>query len=282
MTQNFLAPTIFEINPIWSLNFEVLFYLLFIPLSLLRINIYLVSGICVSLGLVANIKTHYLIGGYCLGFTFWLCGVMLARNLHRLCAPSFSVMASMLLLLLSIRDYNVLTIWLSKAPYLLHHPDIFDVGPVRIIDLSSLPYCVLMVALFASLDFPYRKYLLPLLLLLPAIAIYKKLHALETLPDKTVIPPLIFYLGSLAIYFLRNPLEAACRRFIQRLASTGAWSYGLYIIHFPIIAIFARVEWFTGSAFTFSVRLLCYASLCFAASYLLEKKFQPWAKKLLY
>lgn len=281
MTNNFLAPTIFENNPAWSLNFEILFYLLFIPLSYFRLNIYLVAGIFAVIGLVADTQAYYLSGGYCLGFAVWLCGVMLARNMQHPIMPSFSLMASFLLLLLSLREFNTLTVWLSKAPYLLHRPAIFEAGPVQIADLSNLPYCILLVLLFASRDFPYRKYITPLLMLLPLIAFYKRLHTPEAFQNKALILPTIFYVAVLLIYFLQRPLEQLCRRFIQRLSTTGAWSYGLYIMHFPLIAIFARIEWFSGTATTFSIRLLCYLFLCYTVSYFLEKTFQPWVRQFL-
>ncbi|MGI4862578.1 MAG: acyltransferase family protein [Janthinobacterium lividum] len=281
MTQNFLVSVIFENNPAWSLNFEVLFYLLFIPLSFFRLNIPFIAILFAALGIVANAHEYHVGAGYALGFAFWLCGVMIARNVQRSLAPSFSLMVSMLLLLLALHEFNALATWFSRLSLLLNKPSAFETGPVQIADLTSLPYCVLLVLVFASRDFTYRKQILLILFLLPAFGFYKRLHHLEAFQDGSVILPACFYILSLLIYFKREKFEQLCQRFIHRLSSTGAWSYGLYLIHFPIIAIFARIEWFSGTAITFSVRLLCYIFLCFAAAYFLEKKFQPWAKKLV-
>ncbi len=282
MTQNFLAPTIFENNPAWSLNFEILFYLLFVPLSFFRLNTPLVAVVFAVIGIIANIYGYYLGAGYSLGFAFWLCGVMMARHLQRPIAPSFPLMVSMLFLLISLREFNSLTLWFTGLAKLLANPSNFEAGPVQIADLSNLPYCVLLVLVFASRDFPYRKYVVPVLVLLPAFAFYKRLHHLEEFQNKGIILPTCFYILAIVVYFFRNRLEGLCSRFIHQLSSTGAWSYGLYVMHFPIIAIFVRIDAFSGSIATFVIRLLCYILLCFAASYFLEKKFQPWIKQFFY
>lgn len=279
LTQNWLFPTIFENNPAWSLNFEILFYLLFIPLSFFRLNIYCVALVFAGLGLFADSQEHYLSGGYLLGFAFWLCGVIIARNSRQPLAPSFASMVSMLFLLLSLKEFNTLTMWVGKGIRHLINPRVFEVGPVQIADLCNLPYCVLLVLVFASINFPFRKYIVPLLLLLPTIVFYRRLDNPGAFQEKSTILPACFYVAALIVYFFQTPLENWCVRFIKRLSSTGAWSYGLYMIHFPIIAIFTRINWFSGTAITFSVRLLVYALLCFAAAYFLERKFQPWIKQ---
>ncbi|RZJ92015.1 MAG: acyltransferase [Hymenobacter sp.] len=281
MTQNFLAPVIFENNPAWSLNFEILFYMLFIPVSFFRLNIPLLAIFFAIIGIIANTQEYYQSAGYALGFAFWLCGVLIARHAQRPYAPSFALMASMLLLLLSLREFNSLTAWFSRVGRLLDKPATFEAGPVQIADLSNLPYCILLVLVFASRDFIYRKQIILVLLLLPAFSFYKRLHHLEAFQDKGIILPACFYVLALLVYFNREKLENVCKRIIHRLSGTGAWSYGLYVIHFPIIAIFARIEWFSGTAFTFIVRLIAYAFLCFASAYFLEKRFQPWIKRII-
>ena len=282
MTQNFLAPTIFENNPAWSLNFEILFYLLFVPLSFFRLNIPVVASVFAALGIVANIYGYYLGAGYALGFAFWLCGVMMARHLQRPVVPSFGLMVSMLFLLISLREFNALTLWFTRLATLLDNPANFESGPVQIADLSNLPYCMLLVLVFASRDFAYRKYLVPILLFLPAFAFYKRLHHLAKFQNKAIILPTCFYILSLLVYFFRARLDDLCRRFIKRLSSTGAWSYGLYVMHFPIIAVFVRIDGFSGTPITFVIRLLSYILLCFSTAYFLEKKFQPWIKQFFF
>ena len=281
MVQNVLTPVIFENNPAWSLNYEVLFYLLFIPLSFFRINIPFATLFFVVFGMLKNIRGHYLLGSYSLGFAFWLCGVLIARNFQRSRTPSFALMVSMLLLLLGAERFSTSWILLNKlAGALLTNPQSINEGQIPVVDLAYLPYGVVLVLVFASREFAFRKYIILLLLLLPSFTLYNLFSNFNPAQDKHLILPACFYGLSLLIYFTQKQFDELCKRFIQRLSSTGAWSYGLYMIHFPIITIFYYIGWFSGTGLTFSVRLVCYAALAGAAGYFLDKKFQPWAKEL--
>ncbi|RYY20757.1 MAG: acyltransferase [Cytophagaceae bacterium] len=279
-TQDDLAPVIFHNNPAWSLSFELLFYLLFIPLSFFRLSVPLVALAVALVGIVAGTQEYYHFASAILGFALWLCGVLIARYLQRPAAPSFALMVSMLFLLISLKEFNTLGVLFTKLSVFLAKPYAIEAGAIQIIDLSYLPYCVLFVVLFAGRDFAYRQHFTALLLLLPAVAFYKKLHHPDVFQNRALIIPTCFYISAVLIYFFRKQLEQLSSRLIHRLSSTGAYSYGLYIIHFPIIAIFVRIGWFSGTPFTFFVRFVCYVFLCFSAAYVLEKKFQPWVKQL--
>ena len=62
------------------------------------------------------------------------------------------------------------------------------------------------------------------------------------------------------------------------LLKLGAVSYAIYVIHFPIGMLLARITSFSGSALTFAVRLIIDLVLVLIAGYLLELKVQPWFK----
>jgi hypothetical protein len=79
---------------------------------------------------------------------------------------------------------------------------------VQVLDILTLPYFIVLVAVFDSLDFTCRKQLITMLILLPTITCYKKPHHLETLQDKVNILPICFYLLSLIIFFFDNNLKA--------------------------------------------------------------------------
>lgn len=282
MMQNLLSPTIMEINPAWSLHFEVLFYLLFIPLSFFRLNAVVATLASTVLGVVAYLLGGGIIALYAIGFAYWLCGVVLARHCQRSAPTSFATMVSMLLLLVSLEKFNILTtVFYKIAGIVLGSGVDLTKGILNPIDFTYLPYCLLIVLVFASKDFAFRKYYLPVLLFLPAYNFLYILRIPTALHEPTLVLPVIFYGLAVLVYLFKKPLETLSAALIKNLATTGAISYGLYIIHFPIIAIFTRIFWFSGTALTFSIRSVAYLFLCVAAAYFLEKRFQPLVKRAI-
>ena len=80
ITQILLNDIVKEHDPSWSLHYEVLFYLLFIPVSFLQLPTVKLAASCVVLG-IANryfFPAHPLFTSYAWGFTFWLVGLWLA------------------------------------------------------------------------------------------------------------------------------------------------------------------------------------------------------------
>ncbi|WP_460584663.1 acyltransferase family protein [Hymenobacter arcticus] len=282
LTQNMLAPVIFENNPAWSLNYEVIFYLLFIPISFLRLNIIATSVIVLIIGVTAYFSGFYLVSDYFLGFTFWLVGLILARYCQSPDSTSFPVMVSMLLLLVSLEKLNVLTTIISKAiisiaPYKLSFPD----EQIKFLDLSYLPFCIVTVLVFASHRISFKKHILRLIIFSPALTFYHFLRNSGERYTVDLLIPTLFYVAAVLVFLFQNKLQDICALLIKRLSNTGTISYGLYIIHFPIIVIFSYVVLFSGNPLTFGIRLIAYLIICTGAAYLLEKIFQPWIRRLL-
>jgi peptidoglycan/LPS O-acetylase OafA/YrhL len=149
---------------------------------------------------------------------------------------------------------------------------------VQVLDILTLPYFIVLVAVFASLNFPYINQLTTMLILLPIITFYKKLHHLEVFQDKTIILPIYSYLLSLIIYFFRQKLEDIITRIIRLLSKIGAWSYGLYMIHFSIDFYLCTYRMIFWHCYYFR-RSLCYLFLRYTVSFFLEKKFQLWIRQ---
>ena len=62
----------------------------------------------------------------------------------------------------------------------------------------------------------------------------------------------------------------------------GALSYGLYIIHYPILKLFGQAMLFSGHWYTYLARYVLFIGISLLAAYWLEKKLQPWARRLFY
>ena len=98
VTQGILSPVVREISPAWSLAYEVVFYLLFVPISYFRINAAWVMALAFLLGCI-NVFFYPIYGwplfsSFAFGATFWLCGLLIARYVpDTQDAPSSSLMA---------------------------------------------------------------------------------------------------------------------------------------------------------------------------------------------
>ena len=278
--QSWSEPVMFENNPLWSLQYEVLYYLAFIPLAMLAVRPGLVAGAAALLGLGAltlpSTGFNSALAQYVIGFAFWSLGWALSK-LRGQVAVSWPRLVSALLLLLSLEQLNPLATWANELGAWLAEYHI-TLNSNWAVDYTFLPYMALIVLGVAGISNQWLRWLSLVLQLLP---LYGLVGALASWSPKLFIPS-VLYLVSLALYFINTPaVAAASQRVMQRLVPLGAISYGIYIIHFPIVFLFGKVDVFSGSPFTFLVRAVLYLALTFFAATWLEKVFQPWIKKRL-
>lgn len=290
----FPAITIFENNPLWSLQYEVLFYLLFIPLSILNARpwwVAIISGL-LSLVFLMTYPTGLgkFLSPYLIGFSIWSVGWALA-SLALIAKPvSYVTLVSTILLFLAVEPFNVLTTIGQKVLLMVaQHP----VGPFSLqgwnpsiispIDFMALPYAVLIVLRFMHVRGRWWNVGYVLLQLLPFYT-FKYLLAHRTEPAmQAIVIPVVCYLTSTLLFFwpTQKQLEQFCQQIIQALIPIGAISYGLYLIHFPVMAAFHRVGTFSGTVGLFEFRVVLLFAITFALAYLLEKFWQPFVVRQL-
>jgi peptidoglycan/LPS O-acetylase OafA/YrhL len=288
--QGLTAPVMLANNPLWSLSFEVVFYLLFIPLSLLAVRPWIVAlaATILGVGFMAFGQTAFL-GSYFIGFSFWALGWALSDLRVQPGYTQWPRTLSSLLLLLGIEYLNPLAtagnkllIWIDSHPALgLDSKDLLA-GMIDVSDYAYLPYAASIILVAAGVGGRVARLFHLLLLLLP---LYSILYVIRHLHEPFIAPfliPCLLYLLSLALYFSKvEALSEASRSIVQTLIPVGSISYGLYVIHFPIMTLFHQVTAFSGSPLTFTVRAVLYVALCLLAAYLLDKKFHPWIKKYI-
>jgi peptidoglycan/LPS O-acetylase OafA/YrhL len=290
-----LARTVVEIDPAWSLNYEILFYLLFIPISFFRLNPLIVAAICVLLGVVNFFIYPYInfpeLSAYAFGFSFWLIGLALANyfKIHKSTeASSYSRMISYLLVILSIEQFNILSTLFEKLTSKIFHTDLrFPTGVywektiITFQDYAYLPYGLLALLVFVDNKIPFKKYIVSFLFIAPALTYIYVLKNRNSLDLGLWLVPSILYFIGIAFYLFGPYLERSSKLMISKLIPTGAISYGVYVVHMPILFVFVRYNYFSGSTITLVARLLVYLGLVIVAASILEKKFQPWIKRMV-
>jgi peptidoglycan/LPS O-acetylase OafA/YrhL len=288
--QNTLGDVILENKPIWSLNYEVIYYLLFIPLSYFRVKpLWVVLG-SVVIGLL-NYALYPafnvpVISAYAYGFAFWATGWCISVyfkqkengfSYSKLFAGLFLVLSHALL---SVQYYVADKLLFSKIHTDFSFPEAVN-GFRRMVsfgDLFDLPYCILLLVMFAGINFKGKKYFIMVLQFLPLLAIAQMithLHLADNLGTK-VLSVMCYTLFILLYYAPGNFFEGISKKVITVCIKLGTISYGLYIFHFPILVAFGKASFLSGTALTYALRFASYLILCLAVAWATEKKFQVW------
>lgn len=298
MLQGLGGPVVWENNPIWSLNYEIVYYLTFIPLSYFGVRPAAALGGALVFGVTAYLLhpaiNAPILSAYGYGFAFWATGWCMAAYLKPSAkTPSFQQLLGGIFLLLSQPVIVVFYYPFKLLSKLLHNPLHFGdkvywaETMVTLDDFAMLPYCIWLVALFSGLALQYHKAFTAVLFAAPLLSIallFKNQGAAAHLMAQ--VWPVMCYALSVLLYFGPQALFAQSSTWlIKQGIELGAVSYGLYVIHFPLMVVFSKIDFFQGSALTFALRLALFIAACLAAAYVLEKRMQPfvggWLRKQL-
>jgi peptidoglycan/LPS O-acetylase OafA/YrhL len=269
--QYFLPPPDANGN-LWTLNYEALFYLLFILVWRLKPRAEVLFAGCLLLAVVFYRTTAWLsVSCYACGFLFWLSGLYLARSRGPAGAHAGRLSASALILLVvtpKIQDFH--SIFLAYVPWSWSVP-IFPGAIMRPYDLGVLPVCVILIAEAAGVTFRG-------LWLVRATAYLIAVHGFLHIRGTPAGLPAAFYglmlFAALFAWRLRMP---------ARLLSCAAWlgsiSFAFYAIGYPIQQWVFRVR--PALHIPEAVKdMAIVISVAIAFAWFLEKRVQPWIKSL--
>jgi len=294
MLQDLFSKVIKENDPAWSLHYEALYYLLFIPISYYNINPYLVAIGSVILGIVnyclyPQLNTPILTA-YCVGFAFWMVGYITANRLTLKDADTKPrILLSYLFLLLAMQIYHIsATIFTSVSMRVFKHipsfPETLYWAKTKIGfgDLLFLPFCFIYIVVFANVALKYKRVYMVILHLLPLASLVTVLKSYNNDNKYEIIICSLYYSLSLLLFFVNiSVFDRISQKFINIGKRLGGISYGIYIIHFPVLVLFRNAFWQADTAGLFLIKLLFYCMAVFGVSYLLESKFQLWVRAKL-
>ena len=282
-TQVLLSQVFSENNPLWSLNYEVIFYLLFIPLCLFKIShkkawVIVMLLAFINAGLHTWYNTPSLLSSYLFGFVFWLSGLIMSDHAFEKNSTGLSNNFVLSLFCLALSNNYIIQLPANITNFLAFPDSVTWVRrALPFSDMLILPFCIVFILLLTNIRFKYR---MPILIILYAFPLISFINAFLSYNLSSLAVPLVFYCISL-LFLNNNLLKGVSVVIVKTFIYLGSISYAVYAMHFPVLSYFHLVTFFSGSLLTFCIRMLIYLSVLIAISVLLEKYMQPRAKKYL-
>jgi peptidoglycan/LPS O-acetylase OafA/YrhL len=252
---------------LWSLNYEVLFYLAFAVLWRARLPVGWTAAVMAAVGLAAwfGHALPQFVACYAFGFIFWLSGLALAWRAQPAEATRSSWPMCVLLAALTWKLQGVAEVMLAYgAP-----PPRFAGPVVKLYTLDFLPVCVWLVASVARRTFPGLGLLRIAAAAIPAIGLLMRWRNADA--DRETALLATVYVGALLLAGWRPSL-----RWLAALAPVGAISFALYATARPIqIAVFRAGQSLPPNAASFAICAVLTTAAAFTVAWYLERRLQP-------
>ncbi len=277
--QNNLAPETIRVGvlitnpPLWSLNYEMVYYAAFIALWALRPPIVLAFGLACLLAFNTPFSSPIL-ATFASGAIFWLAGLWLAWRCPASEGPKVSNWPS--LILLGIAAYHMQFSKHLLGRFGLSHSYDIWVG-IDVNSLELVPVCVCIVAALSNRSNQITRVLRTFVWLWPTLFFGWRISRSLLVFDELTSIYFGLYLLGICLWKLRiSP------RVFEKLAPLGAISYAVYALAYPIQAIIRQcLPEFSGTPTTFTLRVLFALAATVALAWCLELKLQPKIKAWL-
>jgi peptidoglycan/LPS O-acetylase OafA/YrhL len=278
-----------ENGSIWSLNYELIYYAMFLPLSYYKVSMtktvqILLILIVVMFLLFHNIKIPPLIISYVIGFLFWITGAMLAGRagsiVWNISTSRIISLFTLLFCLMQFNPYDNIT-GLLHIPLTDYSALSFFQQSITWSDMFYFPICILLIlgltrsqALYA----PFLIYLTFVLALFKFVIIWQTMGFQFILTQHYLLPGLVL-IGSILLWLGNFEASQQLKNKLKLSSALGGISYGVYIIHVPLMFYFGRFT--VTSGVMYATKVTCFFILLFLISWVLEAQFQPFIRKVL-
>jgi len=269
------VPLLAANSNLWSLNYEILYYLLFLAVWRWRIPIPRLIGAGAVAAAVGYFRPDLLppfLASYATGWVFWLAGLWLAWAASVLSpAEKRGPWPALLVLFVVTWKMKMLFSLLRRAGI----SQAGDAGPISLIDLDFLPICVVLVALTTGRTGRYFAATCNACLLAPLAYCGWRIfrHTLGAEPDDAIYAALA---SAAAVFWWWRPSPD----WFSRISIGGFLCYGIYVFQRPVQWL-VRDSWpaASGRWATFLVRATLTIALTFTVAWLAERRVQPWLRR---
>lgn len=274
--QGLTVPVITGNGALWSLSYEVIFYLLFLLIWWLRpkvITVFaIVTGLCLLGWLIPSSAFGIqILASFSTGFLFWLVGLWLAWKVEpssdQKRIPLFSYLC-LFIAFFHIRPFGILFQVLGWS-----NPHI---GRVNLATVGWLPICLLLIAGVARREFPGFKWLQVICLLVPITNLIPIILKGRLFQQDFWILLAVISLLAIVLWRVRS-----APTILKIFAPIGQISYAFYVIHLPVMEAIQQFFPIQGTLWSYSLRLIIWFGLSIGLSILLERILQPMIRKKL-
>lgn len=227
-------PKVSTNGPLWSIHYEVFFYLFFLIINKTQKGIIFQMAFFTLLAVLIYINTHWpqIIGGYFAGVVFWLSGFLLSKLPTEVTHSKIRIVC-LLLLLMAVNHISPGTIFLNRLGFKNEFKDIISFA-----DLFSLPICILLI--LEGCNIKLVSWIKPTLYIIsfsfPILILLYLAYAGRITENERWIVCLVALFFSFIFYFIRQDSNI-----LKKFAFWGSISYALYIIHYPIGLFLGRI-----------------------------------------
>ncbi len=238
-TQGWFIPQINNNEPLWTLHYEFMFYLLFVVIWKYKVNIEQAIIVCFICAILATLVPFHPLAilGY---FTLWLAGLWLSKNLNKfdLVEEDYNsnFFWTILILIMAFCIQNILATFVYKYGIpVTPRPIICNV-------LTTAVVTSFVAKLITRKKIPLFKISSFILLLLSIATLFygwKKsiLHSDFVFRNGYLATMILLLILPLTLWLKKVPVTI-----LKKLSYLGSISYALYAIHYPILIQFNHLS----------------------------------------
>lgn len=258
-------------GPLWSLNYEVLYYALFVALWYRRPRltwVFVPALIVAVLGWFAPRFMPLFIASYGSGWLFWAGGWWLAnRPIVPDAKKANAQLATWVLLIFAEHRINGIARLLNVLGFYSN-----DSGMVNIADLGLAPGIFLVLSAVTHRRLPFKRWVEASAWLVCVVPLSVMICEGRLIGNPS------WMVGAYALTLAALLTGLRSDGWLRPFAWFGSISYAFYVVHFPLLYIIGALPLPKATVFGFLERLALWLCATLSLSWFLEKRFQPWIK----